>query len=59
MQKEKLPGREQVTLRLADELHRELEIIGKETGLTITALLIISIWHSVLMPVRKLQQQCC
>lgn len=56
MEKEKLPGREQVTtLRLPDELHRELEVVSKETGLTITALLIIGIWHSVLMPIQKPQ----
>lgn len=40
--------REQTTIRLPAELHKELAIIAKQTGLTITALLIAAIWQSVL-----------
>lgn len=40
--------RTQTTIRLPDELHKELALIAEETGLTITALLIVAIWWNVL-----------
>lgn len=40
--------REQTTLRLSNELCGELERIAEQSGLTVTALLIIAIWQSVL-----------
>lgn len=36
------------TIRLKDDLYAELERISKRSGLTVTALIIISIWNSVL-----------
>lgn len=39
---------EQTTVRLSAELHEALVAISKQTGLTVTALLIAAIWMSVL-----------
>ena len=40
--------REQTTIRLPKELHNELVTISQQTGLTVTALLLVAIWRSVL-----------
>lgn len=40
----------QVTLRLQKELIDELQIMSIQTGLTVTSLLIVAIWKSVLKP---------
>ena len=44
--------REQTTIRLPAELHNELSAISEQTGLTVTALLLVAIWRSVLKLVR-------
>ena len=41
-------AREQTTIRLTIELYSELALISKQTGLTVTALLLVAIWRSVL-----------
>lgn len=38
----------QTTLRIQTELHKELKIIASQTGLTVSSLLIVAIWWSVL-----------
>lgn len=40
--------REQTTIRLPGELHQELTAIAKQMGLTLTAVLLVAIWWSVL-----------
>ena len=42
-----------ITLRLEAKLHNELERMAEKTGLSITALIIVSIWWHFLMPQRK------
>lgn len=42
--------RGQTTIRLCIELYEELRAISEQTGLTITALLTVAIWRSVLGP---------
>lgn len=42
--------REQTTIRLPVELYNKLAEISKHTGLTVTALIIASIWWRVLKP---------
>lgn len=37
-----------MTIRVPQELYKELEIMSKQTGLTVTSLLIAAIWQSVL-----------
>ena len=39
-----------ITLRLSDKLFEALQVISKETGFSITTLLLISIWNNVLKP---------
>ena len=39
-----------ITLRLPDNLHEALQEISQESGFSITSLLLIGIWNSVLMP---------
>lgn len=41
-------NREQTTIRLPTELYNELLLMSKQTGLTVTALLIAAIWRHVL-----------
>lgn len=38
----------QTTIRLQEELYKELKLISEQTGLTITSLLVVAIWWSVL-----------
>ena len=40
--------REQTTIRLPAELYCELKKVSEESGLSITSLLIVAIWMSVL-----------
>lgn len=40
--------REQLTIRLPEDLYNELIVISQQTGLTVTALLLLAIWRSVL-----------
>ena len=40
--------REQTTIRLPEELYKELTTISQETGLTVSSLLIVSMWRHVL-----------
>ncbi len=40
-------GHKQMTLRIQEDLHEELKIISKQSGLTVTSLLILAIWRSV------------
>lgn len=40
--------RKQITLRLDVNLYKQLEIISKQSGLTISSLLIAAIWQNVL-----------
>lgn len=40
--------KEQTTIRLPSELYEELKTISNKMGLTVTALLIVAIWRSVL-----------
>ena len=42
--------REQTTIRLPSELYIEIKKIAKQTGLTVTSLLIVAIWRHVLKP---------
>ena len=43
-----VPSPARMTLRLSGELAAALELAAAQTGLTVTALLIIAIWRSVL-----------
>ena len=46
--------KKQITLRIQSDLYDELEKIAEQTGLTITTLLIVSIFQSVLKLKRSL-----
>lgn len=37
----------QITLRLPDEVYEALKVISIETGLTVTTLILISIWNKI------------
>ena len=41
-------NREQTTIRLPADLYRQLVKISEQTGLTVTALLIVAIWRRIL-----------
>lgn len=45
----------QTTQRIQTELYEELKAIAKQTGLTVSSLLIVAIWWSVLKPECLLQ----
>ena len=40
----------QTTVRLSMDLYHELQEISRCTGLTVTSLVVVAIWHSVLKP---------
>ena len=55
MDAKKLPEREQTTIRIQTDLFKELKAIAEQTGLSVTALLIVAIWKNVLK-LKRLQQ---
>lgn len=44
-----------ITLRIKKDLYEELKVISKQSGLTVTSVLIVAIWKNVLK-LNKLQQ---
>ncbi len=47
--------REQTTLRLPAELKEALDEMAKQTGLTVTSLLVAAMWQHVLKPDERQQ----